>query len=150
MGCRVLRGVIQEIQFNGNTAYGSWANLPDSIAGALLSGQIFINVRSVKNPNGEIRGQLLPVNGLGFTISLDASQTGQSSDTSKATGTGWAVLDNTGSNLLYNITLAGLTGELSFAHFHYGSEGNEGGVPNLYLLKVVPLWQPGRDYPILT
>jgi hypothetical protein len=121
-------GFIREVQFNGNTASGSWSNLPDSIIGALVGGQIYINVQSIKNPGGELRGQFSLVNGPGFTISLNANQTGLSSDTSKATGTGWAFLYNNGSTLSYNITLDGLTSPIIFEHFHYGSPGINSGV----------------------
>jgi len=126
----VAGGVIEAItpNFIGNTASGSWTNLPDSIVGALLSGKIYLNVHSANHPGGEIRGQLWPVKGLGFTISLDANQVATSADTSMATGTGWAVLTDNGSTLTYNITIAGLTSNFSSAHFHAASEGLNGGV----------------------
>jgi hypothetical protein len=124
----IAGGVIQSISFNGNTASGSWTNLPDSIVGQLISGQIYINIHSVNNPGGEIRGQLSPVKGLGFTISLDANQTGDSTDNSTATGTGWAVLVNNGTALNYNITFAGLSSTYTEAHFHDAREGVNGGV----------------------
>jgi hypothetical protein len=126
----VAGGVIEAItpNFIGNTASGSWTNLPDSIVGALLSGRIYLNVHSTLHPGGEIRGQLLPVNGLGFTISLNTAQVATSADTSMATGTGWAVLSDNGGMLNYNVTVAGLTSKLTAAHFHAGSAGVSGGV----------------------
>jgi hypothetical protein len=120
-------GVIHPITYNGNTATGSWTNLPDSIVGALLNSKIYVNVHSVNNPGGEIRGQLWPTQGLGFSISLDADQVKTSTDTSMAAGTGWAVLNNAGA-LTYNLTVAGLTSSFKAAHFHAGSEGVNGGV----------------------
>jgi hypothetical protein len=118
--------VLQKIQFSGNTASGSWTNLSNSIVGDLVSGQVYVNVNSVKNPNGEICGQLSLVDGLGFNISLNENRTGLNSDTSIASGTGWAVLYNNGSSLLYNITIAGLTGSLISAQFQSGGGGSNG------------------------
>ncbi|MGA7723199.1 MAG: CHRD domain-containing protein [Ignavibacteriaceae bacterium] len=119
--------IMRAIQFNGNTASGSWTNLPDSIAGALLNGQVYINVGSANNPNGEIRGQLLLVEGLGFTISFNANTTRFNSDSTDASGTAWAILNNNGGTLTYHLTVAGLSSSINSADFNTSNKSfNEG------------------------
>ncbi len=126
----VSGGVVEPITtFNGNTSVGVWNNIPDSLVGELLKGNIYVNIHTTKYPGGEIRGQLTPVNGIGFLINLNAMQV-TTADTSKATGTGWAVLkDSSGFPLLtFGITVAGLTSSFTGAHFHIGVAGVSGGV----------------------
>jgi len=122
--------VIKPIQFSGNSASGTWTSLPDSVVADLLNGQIYINIHSSNYPGGEIRGQVMPAKGIPLTITLDANQVATSVDTSKATGTGWAVLNTVGaaSTLTYGITIAGLTTKLSASHFHIGVAKQNGSV----------------------
>ena len=67
--------------------------------------------------------------GIPFTFSLNAGQV-TSTDTSKANGTGWAILNTGGSapSLTYGITIAGLTSKFSAAHFHIGAALQNGTV----------------------
>jgi Cu/Zn superoxide dismutase len=120
-------GVVMPINFVGNTSQGTWTGIPDSVIAAMLKGGIYLNIHSNKYPNGEIRGQLKMANGVPFSISLDGSQDVPAISTG-ATGTGWAELDTTGTNLNYHITVAGLSSNLTAAHFHNGGSGTNGGV----------------------
>ncbi len=120
-------GVLQPISFNGNTAQGYWQSIPDTLVGDLLTGGVYINIHSSQYPAGEIRGQIRPAKGVGFSISLDGSQSVPAVVTD-GTGTGWAVVDSTGTNLRYEITVAGLSSTLTAAHFHLGAAGSNGGV----------------------
>ncbi|MGE5500134.1 MAG: CHRD domain-containing protein, partial [Syntrophothermus sp.] len=121
--------VVQPIKFSGNTASGTWTNIPDSVMAALLRGGIYINVHSSNYPAGEIRGQLKPAGGIPFVISLDPMQV-TSAVTSEASGTGWAVLNKSDSalTLTYGITIAGLSSAYAASHFHMGAAGQSGGV----------------------
>ena len=123
-------GAVEPItSFAGNTASGVWKNIPDSLVGELLKGNIYINIHTTNYPGGEIRGQLTPVNGVAFFTNINAAQV-NSADTSMATGTGWAVLTDSASipSLNYAITIAGLTSQFTNAHFHLGAPGVSGGV----------------------
>lgn len=121
--------VLEPIQFHGNTSNGTWINLPDTVADELLKGQIYVNIHTKNYPAGEIRGQVVQSSGIPFSIVLNASQV-TSADSSKASGTGWAILNTNGSEswLKYGITIAGLTSQYSAAHFHSGAVMQNGGV----------------------
>ena len=121
-------GVVMPITtFTGNTASGTWSNIPDSLVAKLLNGNIYVNIHTTLHPGGEIRGQVLPVNGIGFTASIDGSQS-VPSISSNGTGTGWVVLANNGTEIDYGITFAGLSSSFTAAHFHIGAVGTNGGV----------------------
>ena len=113
--------------FSGNSAQGTWSNIPDSLVDAMLSGDIYLNVHSLAHPAGEIRGQLMRTDGIPFSISLSSNQSVPPISTT-GTGTGWAVLDTTGSNLDYAITVATLSSPLIAVHFHNGPAGVNGPV----------------------
>lgn len=122
----VSGGVVQPIVFAGNTTGGEWRNVPDSIITALLEGNIYINIHSTVAANGEIRGQLVPRHHVEFSIDLSASQE-VPPVTSAAKGTGWLVLRSNGS-ATYRITVSGLTGPPTGAHFHAGATATNGGI----------------------
>ena len=68
-------GVVMPITtFNGNSAMGVWNDIPDSLVGELIKGNIYINIHTSNYKAGEIRGQLLPVSGVGFYMNIDAAQ----------------------------------------------------------------------------
>lgn len=108
-------GVVQAITFSGNTATGTWSNIPDSLSRLFFSGNIYVNIHSSTESGGEIRGNLNPRQ-LAFIMKLDGTQAGTGSS---GKGTGYATLSDDGTgDIEYRITFAGLTGTYSQAHFH--------------------------------
>jgi hypothetical protein len=107
--------IVQSITFSGNTASGTWSNIPDSLSKLFFSGNMYVNIHSSTEPNGEIRGDLSPRQ-LAFIMNLDGTQAGTAS---AAKGTGFAILSDDGTgDIEYRVTFAGLTGTYSQAHFH--------------------------------
>jgi len=120
--------VVNPLTFDGNTVDGSWTAFPDSILSNLFKGNVYVNVHSQKYPGGEIRGQLVQTSGMGFTLSLDASQE-TTPNSSPSTGTGFAYFDSA-NTLKYRVTIAGLSSALTASHFHLGAPGVPGLVVN--------------------
>lgn len=113
--------------FKGNTGQGYWSGIPDTLVDAMLSGDVYINIHSEAYPAGEIRGQLERADGVPFSVSLSSGQSVPALSTT-GTGTGWAVLDTSATDLSYDITVATLSSPLVAVHFHDGAEGVNGPV----------------------
>ena len=127
----VAGGVVKSIAFVNNSASGTWTStdatqpLTDALLRDLVRGKLYMNAHTSANPGGEIRGQVSPAQGLGFTATIDGSQETPPVTTS-ATGTGGFSLNANGTELNYAITFTGLTP--TAAHFHNGSVGVAAGV----------------------
>jgi hypothetical protein len=84
---------------------------------ALKSGNIYVNVHTAANPNGEIRGQLVLTNGINFDAMLTgAQQTPPVTTTAK--GVASFKLNATMDSLWCNVVTNGLSGAINSAHFH--------------------------------
>ncbi|MCO6487168.1 MAG: CHRD domain-containing protein [Phaeodactylibacter sp.] len=123
-------GVVRDIggDFNGNTASGTWTStdaqpLTGDLLKALLAGNLYINVHTAANPGGEIRGQVIPSSGTGFSAKLTGEQENPAVTTA-AKGTGAFVLTDGG--LAFSVTVEGL--DFTAAHFHNNAVGANGGV----------------------
>jgi Cu/Zn superoxide dismutase len=120
--------VIQAITFSGTTAVGTWAPLADSIVAALYAGRIYVNVHTAANPGGEIRGQVVLSSGTALSASLEGAQE-VPGVTTTAKGTATLSLASVGGQgLAYSITVSGLSGAITGAHFHRGALGATGPV----------------------
>jgi hypothetical protein len=111
--------IVKPITFVGNTATGTWSDIPDSLLQYFVKGKVYINVHTSAHPAGEIRGAVLPQQFL-FTVDLNGTQSGTSST---GRGTGYVFFgDTTGggvpNSMFYAITIAGLNGNFTGSHFH--------------------------------
>ena len=116
-------------RFSGNTAAGVWLKSGDGMtneqAADLLTGNLYLNLHTAANPGGEIRGQVYPSGGLGAAVQLDP---GQEPGGVESEGSGTAALTLTDAGLVYDLTVTGLSGDFTNAHFHGGAFGQNGGV----------------------
>ncbi|MBS1495244.1 MAG: CHRD domain-containing protein [Bacteroidetes bacterium] len=125
--------VVRDIgtSINGNTIVGYWRTsndpspLNDTLISALLNGKIYVNVHTSANPGGEIRGQVLVREGIGFNSNINGTQEVPPVSTT-AKGTGSYTLNDGG--LIYTMTLNGLSGAATGAHFHNAATGVSGPV----------------------
>ncbi|WP_088328946.1 CHRD domain-containing protein [Lacimicrobium sp. SS2-24] len=101
-------------------------NLLDDQVSALKGGEWYINVHTDANPDGEVRGQILPDGVAIVTFPLSGDQEIPRVDTA-ATGSGYATLDvNTLAVKLVAVT-SGVE-DATMAHIHAGYAGENGGV----------------------
>ncbi|NBI51957.1 CHRD domain-containing protein [Photobacterium alginatilyticum] len=93
----------------------------------LLAGQWYINVHTLDNPSGEVRGQIVDSNIIVIvTFSLDGSQEVPPVD-SEASGTGYATV-NTDTNEVELTVVTENAEDATAAHVHEGFVGENGDV----------------------
>lgn len=124
----VVGPVIQAITFTGTTATGTWTPLADSIVAALFAERIYVNIHTAANPGGEIRGQVVLSSGTYMSATLEGAQE-VPGVTTTAKGTAALSLSSVGgAGIAYSITVNGLSGPITGAHFHRGALGTNGPV----------------------
>jgi hypothetical protein len=99
-----------------------------SLISDIESGNIYINVHTTQNPNGEIRGQVMRTSGIAFDTRLSIDQETHVVLGSTAKGTGHLSLNSSLDTLRYSFLIDGLSGSITGAHLHEGSVGTSGGV----------------------
>lgn len=106
----------------------------------LLAGLLYVNIHTTANPNGEIRGQILPGGGCFSANISGASEVPKNFSPAKGNGIFLLVPPDpltTTRKLLYDISFAGLLGPESNAHIHKGAPGVSGDV-----VEPLPLGNP--------
>lgn len=121
--------VAQGVTVSGNGISGTWDLTKAGDLDSLMSGKLYLNIHTAQFPAGEIRGQVNVARGVGYAIGLSGSNQNPAVST-QARGTGYAVLWND-STLVYRVTIAGLSSNLTALHFHYGAAAQNGGTTNL-------------------
>ncbi len=146
----VVHGI--DASFSGNTGIGVWgtADLTSELLGELLAGNIYINIHTAENAGGEVRGQVEMVAGVRMISRLSGDEEVPSVTVD---GSGTAVITFDGTNVAFRLTVTGLTGPLTGAHFHNGAAGATGGVvrgitDEFVGNTVVGTWKPDDDSPL--
>lgn len=93
----------------------------------LLMGQLYVNIHTASNPNGEIRGQIEIESDWSFFGMADGDQQ-VPSVTTPAKGLVTARLSKDMKWLEIRALSTGLSGGIAAAHFHTGAKGSNGGV----------------------
>lgn len=113
---------IDQNRIMATTAVGG--NMP---LNALLRGEAYINIHTMLNAAGEIRGQMYRAAREGYTLSLDGGQEVPAVMTN-GQGTGMVSIDRNRTNAHYMMVVSDLSGPLTMAHFHNAAAGANGGV----------------------
>ena len=93
------------------TLYGSHTLLPGEMQ-AITNGLAYVNIHTAPHPNGEIRGQIVP-------LQLTATLNGASEVPAVTTpATGAASLTLIGNQLMYVVSYSGLVGPATASHLH--------------------------------
>ncbi len=109
----------------GNVLSGTWD--ATGFIDALAAGELYVNVHTVNNPDGEIRGQLLLQEGLTFEAVMDGNQESTPVNT-KGKALAIATIKPDLSEVEYSVLFDSLSGPALAAHFHTGKVGVSGGV----------------------
>ena len=92
-----------------------------------LTGDMYINLHTAANPNGEIRGQVFRLAREGYTINLTGSQQVPAT-TTMAYGSGIVSVSREQDNAHYMWVVGELASTANGAHFHKNRAGQNGGV----------------------
>jgi hypothetical protein len=124
-------GVLIDLSSNFNngrlTGMVTGTDLPSTFMNECLTGNVYVNMHTSNNPNGEIRSQMKRFLREGFTYSFDGNQEVPPTP-SLATGTGIASIDRDIDNLHFRMVVTGLTGPATSAHFHNAVAGVSGNI----------------------
>jgi len=110
---------------SGNRISGWITDATEEEVIEMLKGNLYVNVHTAMNPNGEIRGQVYRYLREGYTIALDGGQE-VPANSSMATGAGIVSVDRGQSNahVMFVVNAEMVQG----AHFHLGVTGTNGPV----------------------
>lgn len=124
-------GVVTDLSpyISGNkiTATLTGSDLTPAMVKAYLEGNMYLNVHTSANPNGEIRGQILVESDRSYHAALDGAQEVPAVSTS-AIGLGTFAVSKSGEEMLVEVVVDGLSGPITGAHLHNAPAGSNGGV----------------------
>ena len=127
-------GVVRTItdDFDGEAAEGIWARedaepLTLGLVSELLAGNLYVNVHTAANPSGEIRGQVLLAQETNLAAMISGDQEVPPVEIA-ASGYSFLSLNDTGTELSFDISVFDLSGPIAAAHFHNAAAGVNGPV----------------------
>lgn len=122
-------GVWRDLEplLQGNRVKGQLTGLSSAELAKLINGGYYVNVHTMQNPDGEVRGQISLENDQAYSVMLDAAQE-VPANTSMANGLGSFVVSKTGYFASLDLLVNGLSGPIMGAHIHSGMAGMNGDV----------------------
>ncbi len=103
-------------------------DLNPSVIAKLLSGAYYLNIHTTANPNGEIRGQIMPEKDPGFYAVLNTAQETGMVTVDNATGLAVIKVSRDKRSLWIEQVADSLTETPGGAHIHYAAPGMDGPV----------------------
>ncbi|NNE26234.1 MAG: CHRD domain-containing protein, partial [Saprospiraceae bacterium] len=100
---------------------------PTGITEAMLNGEIYLNIHTVLNPMGELRGQLNPMTGLTFDTDLSGDNE-VPPVMSEANGVVNFSYDMASNSIIYEGYISSTSSAIVAAHLHNAPAGSNGGV----------------------
>ncbi len=130
IGKRGLNGttvidITDSIAGNRITGKAFGVNITKAMVNALIRGDIYISIKTSNNPNGEIRGQLVPSTRKTYTFELCGAQLVPAVNTI-AQGLGVISVSVDSSNIQYKIVADSLGSAITEAHLHKGARWQSG------------------------
>ncbi len=114
---------------SGSDQYiGTWAKPSAELRTALLNNELYLEITSAKFPNGELRGQIYPVEG--FTAAIESGNETPAVTGSTASGSAYLLITAHGTIEAFNKlqgVVGNLNGPISAAHIHRAPIGQNGG-----------------------
>lgn len=113
----------------GVGAIGVWADLTQEELNDLANGNIYMNVHTEANPDGEIRGQVQVIETYGLALSPQNESPAVTGSDALGTGIVGVTREVNGTySVVGDFVVHGTTGPITMAHFHRGGAGNNGQV----------------------
>lgn len=103
------------------------ADLTDTLIWKMFNSELYLNLHTAMNANGEIRGQILPEEDKGMVVGINGAQE-VPAVTTTARGTGSFMLQKHNGKLSFNIVVNGLSGPITGIHLHRAAAGANGPV----------------------
>jgi len=123
----VVVGFTDMVEGNSIQAAITGDDLTPELIQMMLNGDLYFNIHTDANPNGEIRGQILLETDRAFIATLDAEQE-TAEVNSDAMGLANFNLSKMGTTVNYRVVVEGLTGPIQMAHLHMAEAGTDGPV----------------------
>lgn len=123
----VVTSLLSMVSGNRLSGYLTGADIAPAKLAKYLRGGYYINVHTVANSGGEIRGQIRIESESGLVASLTGAQE-MPAVTTSASALGIFTLSQNQEKLKFRVTLAGLSSSITGAHFHTGAAGTSGPV----------------------
>ena len=114
---------------SGTSAAGyiTGADLTPTLLADFLAGNLYVNVHTATNPNGEIRGQIIPEADIQFVASINGAQENPAVST-PGFGLATFALSKHSGKLMIRAVVTGLSGAIAGAHLHKAATGTNGPV----------------------
>ena len=125
--------VVKALTVNNDRITATWNRtdtefpFTSTLLNDLLTGNLYVNVHTAANPNGEVRGQLMSTLNKVYTVQLEGSQE-VPAVTGDAEATAWVMLSPDHRTITVKGLAHNLSGDITGAHIHMGPIGLSGPV----------------------